>query len=243
MTIVEVTVQSLLGSSNVPPQLVGLVSQGHWNAISQSVQQAYRESHGIACAGELLCCLFFAFPCIFLCHPCIVELTATDRIRSTLYKLNNTYFNGQPVLATTRHDIISIDTSRIIQNGLIIIDSGVSNPVVQYHVQQPVVQHVFVPQQQQPVIYTSQPVYGVPQDNNKGTAAVPVAQQVVQQSEFLVVVPNGTILSHNSISCFLKLFLFVLCKVHTLVQISLWLILKGFKCWSLSRMVSSLVNR
>ena len=231
--IVEVSLQSVLGSSHVPPQLVGYISQGHWNAISQSIQEANRESHGMACAGEILCCLVFAFPCIFLCHPCFVELASKERIPSVLTRLNIAYFNGQPVLSTTRHDIISIDTSRIhlSQSVIVVTDGGIPNPAVQYNVQQ-----------QQPVIYTSQPVYGVPQDNNKGTAAVPVAQQVVQQSEFLVVVPNGTILS-LVLNNFLILRLFVLCKVHTLVQIFLWLILKGFKCWSLSQMVSSPVSR
>ena len=84
MTVVEVTIRSLLRSSNVPPQLVGLISQDTWDAISQSLQEAYREAHGVACVGEILCCLFCAFPCIYLCHPCIVELAAKDNIHSAL---------------------------------------------------------------------------------------------------------------------------------------------------------------
>ena len=43
MTIVEVNLQSVLGSSNVPPKLVGLISQVHWNAISQSIQDAHAQ--------------------------------------------------------------------------------------------------------------------------------------------------------------------------------------------------------
>ena len=192
MTIVEVTLQSLLRSSHVPPQLVEIISQDQWNALSQSLQEAYREAHVIVCLGELLCCCIFAFPFIFLCHPCIVELAAKDNIHSALHRLNRTYFNGQHVLTTTRHKIISIDTSRILPNGVILINSGVPNPPIPYHVQQPIVQQVYV-SQQPPFIYTSQPVYGVPQDNNKVITAVHVAQQVVPQSEFLEVVPNGTI--------------------------------------------------
>ena len=171
----------------------------------------HRESNGSACCCEILCCLIFGFPCIFLCHPCCVEMAAKERIPPALTRLNIAFFNGQPVLSSTRHDIISVDTSRIqlTQSVVVVTDGVVPNPAVQ---------------------------------NKVGTAtAVPVAQQVVKQSEFRVVVPDGTILS-PFLNNFLIL-LFVLCKVHPLVQKFLWLILKGLKCWSLSRMVPSLVSR
>ena len=219
MTIVEVNMHALRGNSLVPPQLVELISQGHWNAISQCIQEAYSESEGVACFLEILCCLVFAFPCIFLCHPLFAGLAAREKVSSALIRLNIAYFNGQPVLSTTRRDIISIDTSLIYRNqsGFIAIDGGISTPAI--HIQRPDMQIAYaplpqpqsmaytsqpiygvtqdnggaaaVPSQHQSMAYISQPIYGVPQDN-RGAAAVPVAMQVLPQSEFLVVVPKGT---------------------------------------------------
>lgn len=183
MVLVRINVTQMKQNPTMPSELRHAnFNPSAWSMLVKELGVAESDACCCACAIEWAVCLLIGFPCIFCCHPLIQKGFQLDKEKNKIIMINNSFFNGNPVVVVEGADHILVNLDYI--TGHIQVEQpNDSNPIYAGGGSVPVATAAYVPNDAEVTVVKPE---------IQQTMKVVIPEGCAAGSVLTVAAPNGT---------------------------------------------------